>query len=337
MSGSRENLGLSAEDIAAIKSHLTSVYKSISPVDFKLSKQTNAEIVKVVHSCRSSIKEEKELLDLAYMLATDAAWFYFRKEAKNFLDAHRTQLDDLYQEFFLLIQNELPDYNPEYDIITFLQPRVKKTFSDTKVKGVGANISKHYQDAGVKIRHAERELAKIGNSNPSPEDIHEYLAGTEKKEISITTILRYRDMNPQYLPIDLTKSAVLGGEKIRGPEEEYIEEEERKRFYEVKDKLSPKFRMIIDIQLEYENKYGEFPTIETLCLIMKERSGHDYTEKRVSNLVTAANQQFGRYYKRYKKRRETPVNRIRFDDIMIRQEDEDIINAVNEDINVIDI
>lgn len=360
---------LSAEEFREIKERLTKAYNLVSSHQMsKLPKQINEDIAKVARCYQRDVRknkdgeketsgdsgtaggeetsgkdspnpekekrkltqDEKNLLNLACLVATDSAWHYYQKEAANYLDSYRTEMSDLYQEFYLLVQEELPSYQPEYDLLTFLKTRVKPAFSATKTKGAGIYTTKHYQDAGVKIRHAERELAKIGNDNPSAEDIYEYIAGTQKKEVAITTIMRYRAQNPAVLPIDLSKIAVLGGERIKGPEEELIREEELKTFYETKGKLPSTLLNIMNMQLKYIEMYGKVPDAQELCEKAAEK-GYHYTAERISNLIRAAYLQLRRYYQWRDKRAETPVNNIKFNAQELAAETEDVIAALDED------
>lgn len=332
MSDEKTKEGLSKEELAEIKGRLAPVFKNLSDARYKLSKQTNADISRVVHSCRMDVEEEKELLDLAYLLATEAAWAYFRYEASNYEDDARTEMNDLYQEFFLLVRSELINYDPEYDIVTFLLPRVKKTFYDTKTKGTGGSMPKHYQDAGLKIRRAVEDLEKLGNYNPTPEDIHEYISGTDGRGIAVKTIMRYRERTVSFLPIDYDKLALLGG-KIKGTEEEFIERENQRLFHKIKESLSPKYKLVINLELMYEETYGELPDIPAMCSLIKEHTGQKCTEKYVSNLVTAANQQFGRYYRRYQKKSEAPVNHMMIDTAVMQEENMNILNAMKDNVD----
>lgn len=336
MFGEEKERVLDSLELAGLRSRLEQARRALTPVSIKLSEQTNRDIVTAVHCCRREIPEEKLVRDLAVTLATDASWHYFKKDAKKYVDVYGTEMDDLYQEFFLMVDKELPFYRPDYDINTFLMTRVKPVFYKTKTKGRGIKMTKHYQDAHVKIEHAISELQKIGNEKPSPEDIHEYLAATEKKPVSLTTIERCLAQNVTCLSLSVIGESVLSGERTKGPEETLLEKENRSLVHQVIARMSLPYREIMEAQFEFDDEFSRLPTIEELTKYFNKKWGRNYTVRRVSNLWAAAQQQFSLYWKGGKKKLESPVNRFHFRDVTCGNEDDDILEAIAEDPDLID-
>ena len=323
---------LTVKELKEIRERLTKVYALVSSHKMvKLPPTVNEDIARIAGNYRKDNEAEKDLFGLACLIVTISAWTFYKHKAEKYVDMPHIDMEDLYHVFFELVYAELPTYRGETDMLTFFKPRVNTAFASARASGRGASTTKHYLDAGVKIKHAKDELAKIGNDNPSVEDIYEYIAGTEKKEVAITTIKRYTAQHPDFLPIDLSKIEVLGGEKIKGPEEEYVAKEDKMTFYRVMSNLPKQFLLIVKIELDYEDKYGQLPSIQQIYKILTEDLGYKYTEKRVSNMVVAANQQVRRYYKWRQEQTETPVNRVKVNEEEMKNETDDVFDALDED------
>ena len=306
------------------------------PYNIKLSGKTNHDIVLTVHCCNRLIPEEKEVLDLAVTLAGDAAWFVYRKEAAKYRDDQNTDMNDLYQEFLMWVGVHILDYRPEYDINTYLKKRVKSVFYNTKAKGRGQSTTKHYQDSGVKVKHAMSELEKIGNKNISAEDIYEYIAATEKNPVPLATIERCLMQDATCLSLSVVGENALNREYQKGPEETFMDKVKNDYIHETIERLSPNLREVLHAYLDFVTEYSKTPTSEELKVVLNKDGAHSYTERRVSSLLTAALDQFSRHYKSEKRRLDSPVNRVRFRKVSYAQEDEDIMGAIADDPTLLD-
>ena len=329
------NVPLSVDEMRAMRKRLMEAMENLA-TNLKLPKEINRDICEIVRRCSGKNQDDKDLVDLAHLVAISATWPHFMREAKQYLDAHRTEMDDLYQAYCVCMYEELHDYNPEFDLITFMTPRVKPVFAQTRRKGTGSSMSKHYLDAGVKVRNAQQALAKLGNTNPSPEDIYEYIYGSDKRT-SIVTIRRYMAQDPKTVPYDPENGKLMGNKIIDGPEEAYLKYEDMRIFYETKDRLIPKYQTVINIELEYEKEHGEMPSIQKMCEIMEKDYKEKISEKGMNNLVVCAHQHMRDYYMRRKKRGpRPPINRIKSDSVATKEEDYDIVAALMEDPDLLD-
>ena len=130
------NVPLSTDETAALRQKLAETIKGLS-ADPELPEEVNRDICEIVRRCSRKNQGDKDLVDLAHLVAISATWPHFMHEAKQYLDAHRTEMDDLYLAYCICVHESLPDYNPEHDFITFMAPRVRAVFASTRARGSG--------------------------------------------------------------------------------------------------------------------------------------------------------------------------------------------------------
>ena len=329
---------LTAQESEEIMRVLNEAEKVITPKNIKLPDEANRAISMAARYCDVSDPYQKQVRDKAVMLATDSTWRHFRKEAQNYLVSGKFDMVDMYQEFSIIVFTTLPNYNPEKgSLITYLNPLVKIAFADTRLSGNGAKMTKHYQDAGALVGRATQELRKLGNINPSVEDICEYINGTGKKHVSEVTIRRYQDQNfytVAFSPdMDMKKGSSYGN-----PLDPIIKKEEEEMFNEAKNMLPDMYKAIIDMEIEHIDATGERPDSDLILAMLKEEFDSTLQEKDIKRIITSAHQQFARHITRKEKpQRARPVNNmIRIADDASEDEKNDIIAAIEEDITIIE-
>lgn len=260
----------------------------------------------------------------------------YEKLADKYQDSFRTEKEDLMSELYIAVHTNIYKYNGVHPIFTFFDPIVNAAFTIARGTGKGGGMSKYYQDVGVTIRRAENELSAKGYDNPSILDVRDYIKVRYGKNISESTIERYKKYAQDVESMDGSEKQ-FASDGIGDPEDIVMEEEKKLEFYKGLDKLSPRHRLLVMVELEHISKTGENPSIQEIFSAMKDQC-ENLTTLEVTQIQRAAHIELRGYFTR-KKKRDLPVNKMRTlttDFALLAEDEQNIVDAMaNSDIDQI--
>ena len=317
-----------------VANRLQTAFTDLTEKNKKGSSQYNHDIYLAANS------GDKELSDLATLVAFYSIRPFFSGVAKKYQNnAGKPEIDDFMNELYIKIFKDIRDYNPEFSLIAWLHPWAIQIFQETKKKETGQSISQYYQNAGILVAKASRELEKAGVVDPDDLDIYEYIRDNyPEKNVGLVTVQRVRAQNFIYESLDQKNASIADTSEYANPERAFLSKEKTEGFEEAKNGLSERSRLIIEMEQEYIRQQGEMPSVEYVLLLLQ-KYDPSLTEAKVARMINSAHQELKRKYRK-KKAAESPVNNIMSADAENSYMEEDemmIMEAIEEDLSLLDI
>ena len=274
-------------------------------------------------------RNSERLYNQGSLFAFKAIETHYKKVADKYKDFGRTEKEDLMSELYIAVHTNIYKYDGIHSLFTFFDPIVSSTFMITRGTGRGGGISKYYQDVGVTIKRAERELLAKGFDNYTVLDVRDYIKVRYGKNISESTIERYNQYSQDVESIDAFEKQIAS-EGMGNPENICLEQEKKVEFYQGLEKLSPRHKLFVIKELEYISKHGDSPSAQKVFDMMKDEC-ENLTLLEATQIQRAAHIELRSYFTR-KKKREIPVNKMRtlttdFD--LLAEDEQNIIDAVD--------
>lgn len=315
---------LNSKEKAKLINNLNNSLKNFNPKKAKISDEEKMWIRQATN-CGCD-----ELYNLGSYFAYIAVEEYYKNLASKYKDDKNTEVNDFLSELYIVVHNNINRYDGVHSLFTFMEPVVNSAFMIARGMGKGRGVSKYYQDIGVTVKRAEHELAAQGFDEPSILDLRDYIKHKFKRNISETTIEKYKIYSQTEESMDGSEKQYASGEGYN-PEALYLEEEKRVEFYNAVEKLSPRYKLYIMKELEYISLYGTMPSVEKVFNKMKTEC-ENLTMYEATQIRRAAHIELKGYFLRTKNSY-APLNRMRTlkANIDIIQEDEqNVIDAVND-------
>ena len=76
------NVPLSVDEMRAMRKRLMEAMENLA-TNLKLPKEINRDICEIVRRCSGKNQDDKDLVDLAHLVAISATWPHFMREAKQ--------------------------------------------------------------------------------------------------------------------------------------------------------------------------------------------------------------------------------------------------------------
>lgn len=146
-----------------------------------------------IHQAANSNSEELQYLACAYTFAVVED--YYKDYARQHIEDNKILLEDAMTDVYLLILENISHYDGVQSLFDFLDPFVTVHFMLMRIFGSDRIRTKYYQDAGVSVIRAIREMEKMGYKDPTALEIHVYMKRHYDQEITVDTINRAREYN----------------------------------------------------------------------------------------------------------------------------------------------
>lgn len=279
-----------------IREVLFHALERLDPHDPRLTKEERMAIHDAVHS------DSRELYELAVRVIVKAVDGHFRHMAKTYLGQAAyasASEDDLMQTFYERVTKRLPRYDGRHSLITFFDFDARAAFEDAREEARGAHMSKHYQDQGAPIFRAMAHLARLGNENPTPEDIRDCIRYDEDRNISVITIQRRLDYEREFAPLDAAERKT--GSDDTDPLKRVLADESQEELKAILDRLVERHKILITKEYEYISEHGTAPSDAVLAKMLQERY-RGITADRVSLMRKAAHNEFRMHLRRLHRR-----------------------------------
>ena len=208
---------------------------------------------------------DEELRKLASLLAFESVKNYYNnKKAPAYVENGRTSKEDLQSELFLVILENIEKYNGENGLFAFFEPYVRNSFMKARERGRGIQMTKYYQDMGVLIVKAKKEISKYGLYNPTPIDIADYIKVKMNRPVSPYAVESWLNVHSHEKSIDDMIHTLEERNDSYQPEKTTIKREEQRIFYEKINQLTPVSRKLILLEVEYTEEYGIVPSFDDI-------------------------------------------------------------------------
>lgn len=298
-------------------------------------KKWNRDIYLAAHS------GDTELYGLASVLVFFTVRPFFSSLAVKYQNsAQKPEIDDFMNELYIKILQMLDQYNPEFTPITWLKPWAIAVFQTVRDNEIGITTTHYFQNTLTMVKKARNEIELAGNTDPSDYDIYEYLSEHyPEKHISLASVERCRTQNFSLVTAD-TNPYLENTDPSRNPERAIIAKGQSEDFEKLKDMLTQRSRIIIEIEHEYIRQNGDLPDIDIVFDILS-HTDPTLTVDIVSRMVNTAHQEVRRTYNRMRNRKPAEsvitLNAWQWDDASLEDEERMLLQAIEDDPSILEI
>lgn len=267
-----------------------------------------------------------DLQQAAAQLAYTATYNHFRIMATRYLDASRTEIDDLMQSFYLAVAQALPRYDGEHTLITYLRPFAVHEFSAARGNGQGNHLTRYYRNISLFILRAMRALESSGQMDPTNDSISAYIKCRFGKSISPKTIENYRRLAFAEIPVGEMPNAQTDD----SPEAHVLRTEISEEVRSLIRHMSAPAKQYMEQVLEYIRKYDTAPTMAQrieMCHTLQP----ELTQAQCQALIRSAAREFARAHNHWaspaqkgRSKHQTGLNRP----IYTTQHETDLLHAL---------
>ena len=234
---------------------------------------------------------------------------------------------DYINEMFIVIMTQLESWNPNRaSLSTYLTPYFEQVCTMQQKNKRPCTSSRYYENIGNLVNHAVDALRKKNSVEPTVYEIQAYIKMTNRQEVAIQTIERFKSMNQESISID--SNPWVGPDAVAGdPEEEYLKKEKKQDIQQTIASMEPCFRKIMVIIYEIYTKEqidGNIPNSD-IAELYNERYGTNVSSDYIKLMRISANREFIKIFKKTQYQETVPVQNITVMMEQAKQEEDDII------------
>ena len=258
MKKNEENFTLTEEEKDFLTQALLERQSNAKKKRTALTKELQVLVRKAANS------NDEEMKSTAALLVYEATELVALKYAMNYVEQGRTELDDFKSELYIIIKENLHDYNGIHSVSTFITPLINRYFMALKDKARGITDSRYFRDLGPYISKAINEMKAMGLEKPTYTDISDFCRIRKKKTISEATIEQWLTAHRKTSSIDDLVDVLSDDNDSYNPESSLMKKEDIKEFYDAVDKTSKKSKELLLKEVQMINKKGFIPSAKMI-------------------------------------------------------------------------